>query len=289
MFLLKFLFSKEEASGDAGEGEVLDPIEEAAKVVDKQFESKEEKPEEKEDQEEKKEEKEEEEKEEEELSKEQLAQAKNLFKLLNNPETSKRAAETLAKAAGLELKEIETKKEAKEAIETIEEMVKKELGGYDFLATSITKILEKVLPKVIEERTKDVREAQETLATEKLKEQVAAAQEKVLEGFQEVPTKVLMEVLRIQEEGELVPGAKSDKAKFFKACLLQAAENLNYNLVKKGAKASTTETKEKTKNPLNNLHNQGSVKEGAKVTQVTSFKDAIALAQEQVDAEFAKG
>lgn len=279
---MKFLLSKEEG----GAGEIVDPIAEAAKIVDKQFEKAEEKPEEKEEEKEEKKEEEKEE-EEEELSKEQLAQAKTLFKQLNNPETSRRAAEVLAKAAGLELKEIETKKEQKEAIKTIKDMVKEELGGYDFLADAMSNILEKVLPKVIEEKTKDIKEAQETLATEKIKEEVSKAQDKVLSEFQEVPTKVLMEVLRIQEEGELVPGAKTDKAKFFKACLIQAAENLNYNLVKKTG-APKTETKERVKNPLNNLHNLGNNKEGSKVTQVTSFKDAITLAQEQVDAEFAK-
>src|SRR5438876_1189184 len=78
--------------------------------------------------------KKEEEKKIEDLSEEQLNFAKTLYKALNNPDPSiqRQTLKVLASAAGLDLKEIETKKEGKQAEETLLELLKAGLGEYDF-------------------------------------------------------------------------------------------------------------------------------------------------------------
>jgi hypothetical protein len=286
---MKFLFSKEEGGGT----EEKDPIADAAKEVDKTFkaegveeETKEEETKEEPDKEDEEEKEEEEDKDK--LTPEQLAHATNIFKALQNPESAKATVEALAKLSGVELKEVETKKEEKEVVKTVKDYVKEELEKYPFLADAIGNILEKAIPNIVKEQQKELAEKIERQEERELQARAAEAQDKVLSEFNEVKVELLQEVLRIQEEGELRPGAKSTNEGYFRACLRMASDNLKIPLEPKSSK---TETREKAKpNPLNNLHKSGnrSEKEGVEVAKPLTIKNAIELAIEQVEAKSKK-
>ncbi len=298
--------SKEEG---AGSGTISKSVDEAAAEVEKDFkegeEAKEEK-EEKEEEDDKDEEKDDkkddaeskdDEADEEELNAEEQIHAKNLFKLLKNKETAPQAIEIMVKAAGLELKSPESKKEEKEQKESIKDLIKTALGDKysqfsEVFGPALESIITKFVDEKVETKTKDIREEQQAIKLAEQKKEIKAAQLSVLSEYQEVPVEVLKEVLRMQTEGEVRPGPKANNETFFRGCLIHAAANLKTQLVLKGEKQESSKTKDnepKKKSTLNNLSNQrGSSKEGKEVTQVKSTKDAIELAIKQVDAQFQK-
>lgn len=218
-----------------------------------------------------------------ELSAEELIHAKNLFKLLNSKETGVNTLKSLAASAGLKIEEITTKKEETAAVKTIKDRIREGLGDdYKFLGDKLGTILESVLSDAVKEQTKDIRDKQTLNEQNVLKEQVKTAQESVLGEYKSVPTKVLQEILRIQVEGEMLPGTKSKPETFFKACLIMAADNLKYDLVKKGSADTSTR---KGKSPLDELaESRGSTKAGTPVVQVKNMQDAIDKAVEAVEA-----
>jgi len=229
----------------------------------------------------------EEEDEDEELTPEQAKQAKNLHRLLTNPETAEATLRALAAQAGIKIEGATSEKKADKAVKSISEMVKEKLGSdYKFLGDKLANIFEELLPNIIKEQTKDVRDKLAATEERALLAEVENAQTSVKAQYVRVPDKLLREVLRIQTEGEMAPGAKSTPEKFFKSCLITAAENLNYKLIKKEAKPDvTTEGKKKEKSPLDNLEeSRGSHKEGVKSTQVKKLDDAISAAVETVTA-----
>lgn len=221
------------------------------------------------------------------LTAEELVHAKNLFKLLSNDKTALTTLKTLASQAGIELKDVETKKDEKVAAKTIKDRIKEGLGDdYKFLGEKLGTVIETVLADAIKENTKDIRDKQANDQKLALNERIKTENAAVSAEYVEIPTRVLQEVLRIQTDQEILPG-KSSPGKFFKACLTMAAENLGVTLVKKPT-SNAAETKKRDKSPLDALsESRGSHKEGVRSTQVKSTNDAIARAVEQVDAEFA--
>jgi len=220
-----------------------------------------------------------------ELSAEELIHAKNLFKLLNNEKTAVGTLKTLANAAGVELKDVETKKEVNVAAKTIKDKIREGLGDdYKFLGEKLGAVIESVLADAIKDQTKDIREKQENDAKAATMNAVKDAQVKVSSEYVEIPTRVLQEVLRIQVEQEILPG-KAAPEKFFKTCLTMAAENLGVTLVKKTPSNGNPDVKKKERSPLDALsESRGSHKEGVKSTQVKSINDAIAAAVDMVES-----
>src|SRR5206468_10309149 len=117
---------------------------------------KEEKEEEKKDDKEEKKEDESKEVEEDSLDETELEHAKNLFKLLKNPETGRQALEALAKAAGLKIDS--SVQEKKEIRKSIKEVLIEKLPNYKFLADDLGSALEEILNSEITNRTKDIRD-----------------------------------------------------------------------------------------------------------------------------------
>lgn len=294
------LLTIDEEDGDKGAGgdgkeekeesidSAVDKAEKALNKDDKEDE------EDEEDSEDKEEGSEEEEPEEEDLTEDQQKQAKNVFKLLSNPETAVEALRTLAAQAGLKLEKAESKEEKKEVKRAIKDIVKEKLGAnYPHLADILGDTLQDLLTEAIKEGNKDIREKLDKDAHEKLKETISSAQTKVVSEFVDVPTKVLQEFVRMQEQGELLPGPKQSPEKFFRAGIKEAADNLKIALVKK--QVSKEEVREKkSKSPLDELESKGrnsarSEKDGIKTTQVKNFNDAIKLGVEAVAKKMNKG
>lgn len=235
----------------------------------------------------KSEEDEEEDEEADELTPEQLVHAKTLLKLLSNPKTARSALTTLATSAGLELTEIQTKKEEKEAKKTIKEIVQAKLGSkYEFLSAELGDLLQDLFETQVIEKTKDIRDKVANSETRDRINEIKTAQQQVLAEYSNIDAAILQEVVRISKEEELLQGKNVSDAKFFKSCLILAADNLNKSLVKKTTKVAETTKK---RSPLDELANKGSGSgsgkagsEPKKTIQVKSEKDAINLAVQQL-------
>jgi hypothetical protein len=231
--------------------------------------------------------------EEDDLDEDQKIQAKNVFKLLNNPNTSIETLRALAAQAGLKLEQIETKKEETAAKKTIKDIVKDKIGAkYSFLAEDLGDLLEDLFKTQITESTKDIRTKIAEGELNILKERIVAAQEKVVSEYVDVPVAVLKEFVRMQENGEIVPGPKQPPEKFIRLGIREAAENLKISLVKKSTGSSESTSKKKS-SPLDELTSKSrssssSMKDGIKSTQVKNINDAIRLAEESIAKEMKK-
>lgn len=287
------LFADDGSDEDAGGGEeeqksIGSAVDKAEKSLDKEEEDNEDKEEEDSEQSE--------EEEEDDLTEDQTIQAKNVFKLLSNPETAVEALKTLAAQAGLKLEKVETKNEETIAKKAITEIIKEKLGSnYPHLADVLGPALQEILSDAIKEGNKDIREDLAKEKRETLVKSINSAQDKVISEYVDVPVSVLKEFVRMQEQGELLPGPKQSPEKFFRAGIREAAENLKIALVKKSSGRKNEEIRErKLKSPLDDLaskgrHSTGSVKDGIKSTQVKNFNDAIKLGVEAVAKSMNKG
>lgn len=236
------------------------------------------------------------EEEEDDLTEDEKKQAKSIFKLLSDPNTSVEALRTLAAQAGLKLEKAETKEEKKEAKKAVTEIIKEKLGAnYPHLADILGPALQEIINEAVKDGNKDIREKIANDQKEALKKEIVAAQEKVVSEFVDVPVKVLQEFVRMQENGEILPGPKQSPEKFFRAGIKEAAENLKVALVRKASGSNKEENKErKPKSPLDVLGSKGrqsaeSGKDGIKSVHVKNFNDAIKLGVEAVNKSLKKG
>jgi len=250
-------------------------------------------PEKEDDKEEKEDENKEEEKEEEELNAEALDQAKQLYKLLNDPKTALQALDILAKTAGFKLAEIKEvpKEEKKEIIKSIKDIVKERLGTkIPFLSDDLGATLEEVIKEGIERGTKELKETVAQEKQERLQKELLTTFETVVASYDGVTEAVLKEVTAIQQRKEVIPGEMVPD-KYFKVCLALAAENLGVSITKKGTPQQKSSEKKPAKqvDPLQQLAAKKNLthKEGLKTTQVKTMKDAIDLAAEQIESQFA--
>lgn len=222
----------------------------------------------------------------EELNEEQLKQAVTLFKALSNPDPKVQRAslDLLVKMAGLELKEIETKKEATEAKETLVDLLKAGLGEYDFLAERIAPALEKSLKKLVDENTKDIREEVRLSREEKVKNAVDTGIEAAF-GRYENAKDLAKDVNTLMDENP-----KSDKIsweKYFNNLIVIAAGEKGLVLKAKGSAKTEEKDKEKESRNRNDAHSRlasertSEVKEGVKSSQRKGLDHAVRDAIEQ--------
>lgn len=106
--------------------------------------------------------KKEETKEDDEIDPEQMKQAKALYKGLasKDPNVQLSVLRALAQAAGKDLTDITTKKEAVEAKKGFVELLKEGLGEWDFLGEKLGPILEQRLKEMVEEQVKPIKETE---------------------------------------------------------------------------------------------------------------------------------
>lgn len=233
---------------------------------------------------------------EDELNAEQLLEAKKLFKVLNNPNTALDGLKALIGAAGLKLEEGEkvTKKEQEKVTKTIKEFVKERLGGkpYEFLAEDLGDMLEGLFKEYGENSVKEIKKDLNERREKEIRSEVQTAYESTLAKYENVDDKILNEVLRIQNEGELVLGPKTDASKYFKAAFHMAAENLGVTLkIKASTKQETTRKKaDATISNLNSQRQRGGAehKDASKSSQNKTLDEIIRDSAEKVEAGLAK-
>lgn len=177
--------------------------------------------------------KKEEAKKEEELTEEQLRYAKSLFRALANPDPKiqKATIELFAKSAGLELKEIETKKEITEAKDTLLDLLKAGLGEYDFLADKLGPVLEQVIKRAVVENTKDIREEVAQSKQEKLQNHISSSIDTAFAKFTN-SVEVKDEVVKLMDSYKKADSVSYDE--YFKTLIVVAAHNKGITLKIKG-------------------------------------------------------
>lgn len=177
-------------------------------------------------------------KQEEDLSAEQVTFAKSLFKALNNsdPNIQRNAVKILANAAGLDLKEVETKKEVIEVKETLLDLLKSGLGEYDFLAEKLAPVLEKALNKSITEHTKDIREELKVERESKIRSEISTSIDNAFAKY-ENSLEVKDEVVKLMDQFK--PGKGVSHQEYFDSMIKLAASNKDIVLKKLGDKSKT--------------------------------------------------
>jgi hypothetical protein len=110
----------------------------------------------------------------EELSDAELAEVKNLYKLLKDPNTNKAVIAALAEQAGILRQPAETKAEVKEQKKSIQEILKTALPDYPSLATQLSGAIEEVLET---ERSERLESEQKQLETQIVNETNSALSE----------------------------------------------------------------------------------------------------------------
>lgn len=215
-----------------------------------------------------------------ELSEEQRSYAVNLYKALSNPDPKlqRSAFEILAKSAGLEIKDIETKKELKEAKKDLTALLKEGLGEFDFLADKLGPVLDKILKEAINENTNDIREKQNLNEREREEARVndaigAAFEQYTLDENQKSTLVKEMENLM----DSFVPSKKTTHEQYFKALIRLAADNKNINLKSSNTQVLTDKIIKNRNDAAGRLASArgAEVKDVVRTTEFKSLKDAI--------------
>ena len=227
----------------------------------------------------------------EDLTAEQLEFSKTLFKALNNPDVAiqKQTIQILAKAAGLDLKEIETKKEVVEAKESLIDLLKADLGEYDFLADKLGPVLEKVIKKFVDEGTKEIKESQRLDKEERFKVATNTAIDTAFASFTN-SLEVKDEVVKLMDQ--IKPTAAMSAENYFKSLIVLAASNKNITLKSSSEKDKDKETKDKIKSNRDDAASRlasersSEVKVGVKTSQRMGLNRAVEQAAEDAAKKF---
>src|SRR6267154_400202 len=159
-----------------------------------------------------------------ELRDDEVAFAKNLYKALNNsdPNVQLKTLKLLANAANMDLKEIETKKDIKEAEKDLVALLKEGLGEFDFLAEKLGPVLERALKSYVAKETEPIKQAQQLIEDEKLRDEVSSAVDKAFGEYTNA-TEVKDEVIQLMDNFK--PSAKMAHKDYFRSLIILAASN----------------------------------------------------------------
>lgn len=229
-----------------------------------------------------------------EVDTQEIDNALRLFRALNDPKIGPAILQTMAKEAGITI-EGSTKKEQKQLINTISEVVNEELGPeYKFLSEKLSRILNKIVPQIADEKVQEVKKAQETRDREEKGAKVTTALNEVFEQYQDVPTKVQKKFYSLLDE--IPPNPSTDPKKYFQRILNLATQETETTLVIKKGSVSSNEKNERTKDRLlrnkrdaaSRLASGGAETETSESrsasTQFKSNKAAIAQAVKDVES-----
>lgn len=188
------------------------------------------------------------EEEDDEVDTQEIDNALRLFRALNDPKIGPTILQAMAKEAGVTL-EGSTKKEQKQLINTISEVVNEELGPeYKFLSEKLSRILNKIVPQIADEKVQEVKKAQETRDREVKGEKVTSALNEVFEQYQDVPAKVQKKFYNLLDE--IPPNPSTDPKKYFQRILNLATQETETTLVIKKGSVSSNEKNERTQERL---------------------------------------
>jgi len=144
----------------------------------------------------------------EEESPEDLAEAKRIYKLLQNPTTAKSLVRELARAEGLLEAEPPTKQEIREAKASIKDILKEKLGDkYEFLIPSLSDALETILAGERETHQQSVQQIQ----IDATKRETADVLAKLARETKGESRKLESKMLELMNEFQIGPGVSIEK------------------------------------------------------------------------------
>lgn len=219
------------------------------------------------------------------LKEEEVAFAKNLYKALNNPDpqVQLKTLKLLANAANMDLKEIETKKDIKEAEKDLVALLKEGLGEFDFLAEKLGPVLEKALKSYVAKETEPLKLAQQAAKEEKLRDEVSSAVDKAFSEYTNA-TEVKDEVIKLMDNFK--PSAKMAHKDYFRSLIILAASNKGVTLKLANSQVTQDTNAKIDKNRRDAATRLAServneVKDVTRVTQFKNLKEAVADAAEK--------
>ena len=220
-----------------------------------------------------------------ELRDDEVAFAKNLYKALNNsdPNVQLKTLKLLANAANMDLKEIETKKDIKEAEKDLVALLKEGLGEFDFLAEKLGPVLERALKSYVAKETEPIKQAQQLIEDEKLRDEVSSAVDKAFGEYTNA-TEVKDEVIQLMDNFK--PSAKMAHKDYFRSLIILAASNKGITLKLANSQISQDNNAKIDKNRRDAATRLAServneVKDVTRITQFKNLKEAVSDAAEK--------
>lgn len=216
--------------------------------------------------------------------------AQQLWDALKDPERSGKVIEFLAKEAGI-LKEPETKKEVVEQKDEILELLKAELGDeFDVMSEytkRLSKGIEKVLNKKLEESTREVKQSLEKTEVDKLTKEADAASKELADKYfdkDELPSNIQKDMEQLMTRYHPSPG---QSVKDYLNELFQVVTSRNnIKLTSKEDRKKTEKNHSDVSSRLNSgkgASGRGSPDNTEANSKIMSLSDAIKAAEETVE------
>jgi len=167
------------------------------------------------------------------LEEEDLIKAKDLYKVLQDPNAAPHVIRAMATAAGIKLGDVETKQDVKVATKSISELIKEEMGDeYKFLGDKLGKVIEKVLTTYVTAETDKVKNEIATDRAEKQRESLGIILDEVFSNYTNIDDKFQKKVYELVKE--IPPKAGSDPKQYFTRMVNLASNELGITLTKDG-------------------------------------------------------
>jgi hypothetical protein len=211
-----------------------------------------------------------------EFQEQELTNAKNLYKALQDPDAGPEVVKIIAAKLGLTI-EGTTKKEQKETVKTIKDVVSQHLGtDFAIISDKLTAILEEVVPAIAENATKEIKERIANKDSEELKTKIGTALKTSYARYEEVPIKVQQKVFKLMEEMPPARG-KTDPTEYFDRLLKIASDETGIKLkpITEGENTKEKEVKEEKRERNRRDASSRLASEGA-----AEVKDATAAPKE---------
>ncbi len=217
---------------------------------------------------------EEEAEEEEEESEEDRKQAKNLYKLLKNPDTAKQVIRSLAEQNGL-LK-VDTPSEVKKTKKALAELVEEGLGAeFKFLGPQLTRVLDAVLNQEREERTTQI----SSLESQQVERDVENALSKLARETKGESKKIENKMLDLMSKYLPAPGMPVEE--YIRGIYAQASAG---RTAKTAAAQVTDRIKRNAKDAPSRLQSAPGVSNAPKVLGKMNLEDSVNAALASINS-----
>lgn len=226
----------------------------------------------------------------EEVSPEEIKAFKELKILLSDPKTAKETLTILANKSGVNLREVETKKEVKEAVKTITDELRDSLGDdFKFIADILGPGLEKVIKAEVSKGTESFKDYQRNQEVNKLQTEISDAVDSSFgkyENSNEFEADVHKLMDSFKRDGSI------SHADYFDNLLIIAAAKKGVLLIPKGTKdikkVDEVKAKANAKDAASRLASErnAEVKTGVGVAKKMGLKESIEDAISQANTKF---
>ena len=221
----------------------------------------------------------------EEESPEDLAEAKRIYKLLQNPTTARSLVRELARAEGLLAEEPPTRTEIREGKKAIKDILKEKLGDkYDFLTPALSEALEAILEGERAEQQQSVQQIQ----IDATKRETADVLSKLARETKGESRKLEPQMLELMNEFQIGPGVSIEK--YLRGLLAQASsartanksQNQQNDRIRRNANDATSRLQSSSGAENNN---RGGTPARVDPNRRLSVKEAVQLAASQQERQ----